>query len=213
MNTETLIESLAQDVPRVRRHARAHRLLAGLACGAIVTLVVVLAGLGLRPDLSESLRGATVWMKWAYTSSLGLGAWAMMRRLARPEPVELRRFWPATLPVLLFAAICAAELAASPRSEWGALWLGETWMACPALLLCLSLPILAGTMLSMRRFAPTRLRVAGAAAGMAAGAWAAFFYCLHCPETGAPFVLTWYTLGIALAAGLGALAGPRALRW
>ncbi len=27
------------------------------------------------------------------------------------------------------------------------------------------------------------------------------------------FVLRWYSLGIGLAAGLGALADPRALRW
>ena len=27
------------------------------------------------------------------------------------------------------------------------------------------------------------------------------------------FVLTWYSLGIALATGLGALVGPRLLRW
>ena len=34
-----------------------------------------------------------------------------------------------------------------------------------------------------------------------------------CPEASAIFVLTWYTLGIGLAAGLGALLGPRLLRW
>ena len=28
-----------------------------------------------------------------------------------------------------------------------------------------------------------------------------------------PFVATWYTLGIALTAALGALLGPRLLRW
>jgi hypothetical protein len=27
------------------------------------------------------------------------------------------------------------------------------------------------------------------------------------------FVLTWYSLGIVLAAGFGALVGPRFLRW
>ena len=59
----------------------------------------------------------------------------------------------------------------------------------------------------------TRLRAAGGAAGLAAGAWAATIYCLHCPETSAIFVLTWYSVGIMLAAGAGAVLGPRLMRW
>ena len=58
-----------------------------------------------------------------------------------------------------------------------------------------------------------RLRAAGAAAGLGAGAWAATIYCLHCPEASALFVLTWYSLGILLATAIGALVGPRFLRW
>ena len=46
-----------------------------------------------------------------------------------------------------------------------------------------------------------------------AGAWAATLYCLHCPESSAMFVLTWYSLGIAFTTLLGALVGPRILRW
>jgi hypothetical protein len=57
------------------------------------------------------------------------------------------------------------------------------------------------------------LRAAGAVAGLAAGAFAATVYCLHCQEVSALFVLTWYSLGILLAASVGALLGPRLLRW
>ena len=67
------------------------------------------------------------------------------------------------------------------------------------------MPIFAGLLWSFRRFAPTRLRAAGAAAGLAAGALAATLYCLHCPEVSAIFVLTWYSLGIGLATGASAL--------
>ena len=80
-------------------------------------------------------------------------------------------------------------------------------------MLLLSAPIFAGLLWSFRRLAPTRLRAAGAAAGFTAGAWAATLYCLHCPEVSAIFVLTWYTFGIGLAAGVGALLGPRLLHW
>jgi hypothetical protein len=93
------------------------------------------------------------------------------------------------------------------------MWLGKSWIFCPWLVLLLAAPIFVGLLWSFRRLAPTRLRAAGAVAGLAAGAWAATVYCLHCPEVSALFVLTWYSLGIALAAGAGALLGPRLLRW
>ena len=80
-------------------------------------------------------------------------------------------------------------------------------------MLGLAAPLFLGLLWSFRRLAPTRLRAAGAAAGLSAGACAAAVYCLHCPEASAIFVLTWYSLGIALAGALGALLGPRLLRW
>jgi hypothetical protein len=36
---------------------------------------------------------------------------------------------------------------------------------------------------------------------------------LPCSELGLSFVALWYTLGIAMVALLGALLGPRVLRW
>ena len=104
-------------------------------------------------------------------------------------------------------------MARVPPSHWLAMWLGLSWKVCSALVFLLSLPIFAGLLWSYRAMAPTRLRLAGATAGFAAGAWSATIYCLHCPEVSAIFVLTWYTLGIALAALLGALVGPRLMRW
>jgi hypothetical protein len=104
-------------------------------------------------------------------------------------------------------------MAHAPSSSWLAMWLGGSWKVCSLLVFLLSLPIGAGLLWSFRRLAPTRLRLAGAAAGLTAGAWSATLYCLHCPEVSAIFVLTWYTLGIAATALAGALLGPRLLRW
>jgi hypothetical protein len=45
------------------------------------------------------------------------------------------------------------------------------------------------------------------------GAVSAAVYAFSCPESSAAFMITWYA-GAILAAGLlGALAGPRLLRW
>jgi hypothetical protein len=55
--------------------------------------------------------------------------------------------------------------------------------------------------------------LAGAAAGFAAGAIGAFLYSVHCAELAAPFIGIWYLLGILIPTTIGALCGPRFLRW
>lgn len=213
MNTDELIAQLSSDVPRVRRHAMGWRLVAGIALGALISGVVVALALGIRPDLMIAMHGSAFWMKWGYTISLSVAALFMTIQLARPGGDRLRWAWLAIVPVVLLACAGLVELARTPPEDWLAMWLGKSWMICPWLVLLLAMPIFMGLLWSFRRLAPTRLRAAGAAAGMAAGAFSATVYCLHCPEVSAIFVLTWYSLGILLAASVGALVGPRLLRW
>jgi hypothetical protein len=213
MNTEDLIQSLSKDVRPVPRAALGRRIGAGMVAGGIVTLLLVAVFLGFRPDLHSAMFGFPFWMKWAYTASLGIGAIAAIKRLARPTTTSLRGLWFLAVPVLLLAGIGIGELASTPSQDWLAMWLGRSWRVCPWLVLTLAMPIFIGLLWSFRRLAPTRLREAGAVSGLAAGAWAATIYCLHCPEVSAVFVLTWYSLGIVLAAGIGALVGPRMMRW
>lgn len=213
MNTEQLISNLSADVPRVARHALAKRIAWGVLAGSVVTTALVAVWLGIRPDLDIAMLGFPFWMKWAYSLSLGAAAIHIVSRLARPTPESLRPLWFVTAPVLVLAGIGIGELAHTPTTDWLGMWLGYSWKVCPFYVLALAVPIFAGLLWSFRRLAPTRLRAAGAAAGLAAGAWAAAIYCLHCPESSAIFVLTWYTLGILLATGIGALLGPKLLRW
>jgi hypothetical protein len=213
MNTDDLIHTLATKVRPVRRYALGRRIALGIIGGGVVTLALVAAGLGFRPDLSLAMHGFSFWMKWTYTVSLGILAIVATMRLARPEAPPMRWLWLLAVPILLLAGIGLGELADTPTRDWLAMWLGQSWLVCPWLVLALSMPIFIGLLWSFRRLAPTRLRAAGAAAGLAAGAWAATLYCLHCPEVSAIFVLTWYSLGIGLAAALGALIGPYFLRW
>lgn len=213
MNSEDLINALVDDLQPVRRHAVGWRIGLGMVAGGVVTLLLVGAGLGFRPDLWIAMHGWAFWMKWAYTASLGACAVAATVKLARPDSGSLHWLWIIALPATALAVIGIAELAQTPSKHWLAMWLGLSWKVCSANVFLLSIPIFGGLLWSFRRLAPTRLRAAGATAGLTAGAWAATLYCLHCPEVSAIFVLTWYSLGIALAAGLGALIGPRLLRW
>jgi len=213
MNTDQLIDQLAAKTRPVRRHAVGWRLGLGTAIGAAASTLLIAMTLGIRPDLGAAMHGFTFWMKWTYTISLAIGAIWATSRLARPDGGGLRRLWLLAIPVGLLASVGVVEMIRTPQSEWLAMWLGHSWKLCPWLVLTLAMPIFIGLLWSFRRLAPTRLRAAGAAAGLAAGAFSATVYCFHCPEVSALFVLTWYSLGILLAASFGALVGPRLLRW
>ena len=213
MDTDTLIRSLAEDVKPVPRHGVGRRIGVGMVAGGLITLILIGWWLGFNPELGTVMHRYPFWMKWIYTASLATGAIAASSRLARPDAPRLGWLWLLAIPVCLVAVIGLFEMRQVPSSEWLAMWLGRSWWICPWLVLILSMPIFIGLLWSYRKLAPTRLRAAGSAAGLAAGAFAATLYCLHCPEVSAIFVLTWYTLGIGLAAAFGAVVGPRLLRW
>jgi hypothetical protein len=86
-------------------------------------------------------------------------------------------------------------------------------LQCLVSIPALSVPAFALTISAIRSLAPTRLAGAGAASGLVAGAVAAFAYALYCDEMQAPFLAVWYVLGMALPALVGAMLGPRLLRW
>ena len=50
-------------------------------------------------------------------------------------------------------------------------------------------------------------------AGLVAGAIGAAAYAFHCPDDSLPFVALWYGTAIAFCAAVGAILGPRVLRW
>ena len=213
MRTEDLIQSLSAQTRAVPRNAVEQRLAIGLIAGGALTLALVLSTLGLRADLPGAMTNARFLMKAAYTIALGVVAILAVRHVARPDATGTGGGWMIALPVLLLAGLSAIELAGTPSDYWMPMWLGSSWRQCSMRVGVLSLPVFAGLLWSFRQLAPTNLRVAGAAAGLAAGAVGATLYGLHCPEVSATFVLTWYTLGIAIPTAIGAIFGPRLLRW
>jgi hypothetical protein len=91
--------------------------------------------------------------------------------------------------------------------------MGGTWAYCLASVPLLSAPVLVAAMWAMKGLAPTRLALAGASAGLLAGAVGAFVYAFHCPEMQAPFLGLWYVAGMAIPTVIGAHLGPVILRW
>lgn len=211
--TDDLIDRLSSDLAPARKGLVATRLGLALCVGAPVATVGVLLILGPRPDLAEAIGSPVFWMKLAYTLAFALVGGICVERLARPSgQIGARLPW-ILVPIMAVGLVAAAQILRAPAGDVPHLILGASASVCPWYIAATSLPVFVSVIWVLRGLAPTRLRLAGAVAGLAAGGVGASVYCLHCPEATAPFVGLWYTLGMLIPTVLGALLGPRLLRW
>jgi hypothetical protein len=214
MKTSELIAALAQaDTGPVRLARPMNRLASGAAAGVLAAVLILAAWLGFQP-LSAALGASWFWMKAGYSLTVALVGFLLVIRLARPGAARGRAWL--VVGALALAAIWMMAVHVSmhaPADRQSAVWLGNTWRLCPWRILALAAPIYLALIFGLRRLAPTRLGQAGAAAGLMAGGLAGAVYGLYCQENTAPFVAVWYTAGFAASALVGALLGPRLLRW
>ena len=213
MKTDDLIEMLATgpDVAVTRAPVGRNVL---LVIGALLLSGVIMAvTLGVLPNLTQAMTLPAFWLKVVFSAGLAGAGWLAVRRLSAPGASTSMLPLLAAAPVLLIWLLAAVVLLqAAPDARADLFW-GSTWRYCPVLIAIMSLPVFAATLSIMRQLAPTRLRLAGAAAGLASGGAAAAVYCLHCPEMSAAFAGFWYLLGMLVPTAAGALIGPRVLAW
>lgn len=213
MKTDELVALLARDATPVKRGALPTRIGLLAVVGAVAAFGILIAWLGIRPDLAEAVTGPTYWMKTLYTLGVGIAGFALAERLSRPGAKGRIGWALAGFFAVAIVAIAVSQLIATPPEQMRAAFMGSSWDKCPWRILVLSLPGLAVILWTMRKFAPTRPALAGAAAGLLAGGIAATVYGLHCQEVAAPFVALWYSLGMILSTVVGATIGSRVLRW
>lgn len=212
MRTDELISALAAAGGPVPGASIRRALSISVLVGAGLTFALLQSWLGLRP-LDVALATPSFWMKAAYTICLTVSGLVMIWRLARPEGRMGGALAALGLTLAAMMIMGGVNLALTPALTLSEVWLGETWGLCPWRILALSVPVYGVLIVVLRRLAPTRLSVAGAAAGLVAGGVAASLYGLYCQESTAAFVATWYTLGIGISAAMGGLVGARLLRW
>jgi len=213
VKTEELLSLLSARLEPVDRGRSQWRFFKAWGMGLMGSLALTAGVLRVNAALSAELRLPMFWVRAAFCASLALAAVAVLRRLARPG---IRQgFVPVTLvmPILAMWVLALAALAHAPSADRQSLVLGHTARVCPWLIALLAVPLFATLIWAVRGFAPTRLRLAGAATGFAAGAGGALAYTLHCPELAAPFLGLWYLLGMLIPTAIGALVGPHLLRW
>lgn len=213
MKTDELIHLLATDDRPVQNNAIEQRFVVATLVGVVGAAVLMLALFGLRPDLLATLALPMFWGKLVFAATLAAAGLALLRRMARPGMRVGAAALLLAVPPLVLWALALLALAQVPAPERMPLILGSTWRTCPFNIAALSVPALVAGFWALKGAAPTRLGWAGAGVGLLAGALGALVYALHCPEMATPFLAVWYLAGMAIPTALGAVLGPRLLRW
>jgi len=191
----------------------ARRLLAAVLAGTAIATILTLQWLGLRSTLVRDFSVPMFWIKEAFCAALGAGGLVAVARLARPGARLGRVRAAVAAPLIAMWLLAALALLVADAGDRGVLIFGQTAKVCSARIALISSPLFVAVLAATRGLAPTRLRLAGAAGGFAAGSIGAFVYSLHCPELAAPFLGLWYVLGILIPTAVGAWVGTRVLRW
>src|SRR5882724_3172331 len=212
MDTDQLIRTLAADNAH-RARPVGYALMLALLAAAPVSLLMFFTELGVRPDVMTAMRNPFFDLKFAVTLALAAAGIAVSLHLSRPE-ASLRGFaWLLLIPAGFLTAGIGSEMMMPQRLPMMTRLVGSNSRICMTAIPLMSLPILAGALIGLRRGAPTRPAVAGAIAGLASAGLAATLYASHCTDDSPLFVATWYTISTALVTAIGALAGSKLLRF
>jgi hypothetical protein len=212
METDQLIRTLAAD--------NAHRarpvgfvLALWLLAALPVSVAMLLAGLGVRPDVMTATHNPFFDLKFLVTLALAVPALAISLHLSRPEASLRGRAWLLLIPAGLLLAGIASEIMLPQRLPMMTRLVGSNSRLCMTAIPLMSLPFLAAALIGLRHGAPTRPAVTGAIAGLLSAGLAATLYASHCTDDSPLFVATWYTIATAIVTAIGALAGSRVLRF
>ena len=213
MKTRDLIARLVSDMSPVERNAVPRLLNRALMLGLAGSTVLLVTLYGVRSDMPELILTTIFWVRLVFPLAIIVAAMKLAERLGRPGAPLKFAWFVVALPIITMLLAAGSILMATPPGYRLQLMLGTTWRTTTASVIVLSVPSLTAMMHAMKQLAPTRLAMAGAGAGLLAGAQGLLVYSLYCSEMAVPFWGVWYVLAIAITAAIGAAIAPRCLRW
>lgn len=212
METDQLIRTLAADNAHRARPVGLVLALA-LLSAAPVSVAMFFAGLGVRPDVMAAMHNPFFDLKFAVTLALAISAIAVALHLSRPEASLQGWAWLLLIPAGLLVAGASGEMMLPQRTPMMTRLVGNNSKLCLIAIPLMSIPLLAAALIGLRHGASTRPAATGAIGGLAAAGLAATLYASHCTDDSPLFVATWYSIATGAVAVIGALAGPRVLRF
>jgi hypothetical protein len=213
MKTDDLVTMLATGAGAVEADAMIHRYATAIGWGALGATLQMAVLLGVRHDLGQAALDPMFWLKLGYVVCLAAASVLALSRLSLPGLPLAGVGTALAVPLLVIATLAVIALTRADPADRESLLFGTTWTSCPILIATLSVPVFAAVTWAIRGLAPTRPWLAGSAVGLVSGAIGAVVYSLHCREMATPFLATWYSLGVLIPTAIGAMLGPRLLRW
>lgn len=213
MKTDDLISALTADV--ATKPTPVPRAVAlWVALSLPVAAAILIYAIDVRPDLWGQLGAEPRFtFKFIFTlATTAAGLWLALR-LSRPGTSAGPALAALGFAAALLLAAVTTELIVLPRNYWGTALIGARAIDCVLLIPVLAAAPLAALMYAMRSGAPDNPRIAGAAAGLMAGAIGATLYASHCTNDSPLFVAVWYVIGISAVTLIGSLIGSKVLRW
>lgn len=210
MKTDDLINLLSEDSGPAKRESLWLKLAVAVLVGLGIGVLLVVFIEGVRPDFTRN--AAQVALKATFSAVFAAAALPVAARLARPGHA-VGAWIGAAFAIGLVCVLVSGFLMMPPvENELGGLVGGVVpiaFLIIPALATPAAIVIFAW----YRRNAPTRLGLAGASVGAMSGGLGAMAYALVCPVDDMGFVTVWYGAAIVLCTVVGAVLGPRILRW
>jgi hypothetical protein len=213
MKTMDLVTMLATGVGPSDHHMPAKRFAWALFAGLLGSTALLLTLFGIRSDMPQMLREPMFWAKTAFPLAILLPLLVVASRLAKPGTRTRHAWIAASMPLVAIWIASAFFVLTAPAELRLGLMLGSSWRVCTFNIAVLSIPTFIAMFWAMRGLAPTNLVLAGAGAGLLAGVQAVLVYVLYCVEMAVPFWGIWYACGMLVPTTLGAVLGPRLLRW
>jgi hypothetical protein len=211
MRTNELIVAIAAD--SVIRPTPRRALTLALIPAVVIAACLFVAALGLRPHFLALLGEPRFLFKILLWDLLAALSGMLVLRLFRPDAAIKGALILLAVPPVLLGIAIIAELIVTSSAQWGVRLIGTNSMICLRSIPFLGLAPLIAILIALRDGAPETPALAGAAAGLFAGAIGAALYAMHCPDDSPLFVAVWYPIGISIVTALGAVLGARLLRW
>ncbi len=213
MKTDELIDMLGTNLEPVKGGQLRNTLIIALAVGAVAAFCLMLVTFGLPAAvLGGGYSGLRV-LALAFTLGLATAGTSFLIRSARPGEPGRKLLLLIGLPFFAILSAGLVALVLADPAAWGGMVFGPQWAACLICIPLFAFAPFASFVLALRRGAPTNLMRTGAIAGLVAGALGATVFAFHHSSGSIPFIALWYGGPILLCALVGAILGPRLLRW